>query len=84
MNFLHSMNMSLFAFTEPNLQWDSTTILCAAKDLQHRFFSHGQLVTSESHLRFPSSFKPGGTCIGINGKWASRATDKGVDPLGQG
>ena len=83
MDFLHSLNVLLFAFTEPNLQWDST-LSRAAKDLQRRFFNQGQLVNSESQLRFPSSFKPGGTSIGINGKWASRVTSKGTDPPGQG
>ena len=83
MDFLQGLRVSLFAFTEPNLQWDRT-LTKHAKDLQQRFFSHGQLVTSESNLQFPSSFKPGGTCIGINGKWATRVTDRGVDPSGQG
>jgi hypothetical protein len=83
MDYLHSLRVSLFAFTEPNLQWDGT-LLKFARDLQQRFFTHGQLVTSESNLQFPSSFKPGGTCIGINGKWSTRVTDRGVDPSGQG
>jgi hypothetical protein len=83
MDFLSSINASLFAFSEPNLQWDST-LLHEAKTLQRRFFSHGQLVTSESDLQFPTSYKPGGTCIGVNGKWTTRITDRGVDPTGQG
>jgi hypothetical protein len=84
MDFLQGLRVSLFAFLEPNLQWDST-LLRFAKDLQQRFFKNGQLVTSESHLQFPTSFfKPGGTCIGINGKWATRVTEKGVDPSGVG
>jgi hypothetical protein len=83
MDFLHSLHVSLFAFTEPNLQWDGT-LLKAAKDSQQHFFTHGQLVTSDSNLQFPSSFKPGGTCTGINGKWSTRVTDRGVDPSGQG
>jgi hypothetical protein len=51
MDFICSLNASLFAFTEPNLQWDRT-LLHEATTLQCRFFSHGQLVTSESALRF--------------------------------
>jgi hypothetical protein len=83
MDFLNSLKVSLFAFTEPHLQWDRN-ILHQAKDLQKRFFGYGQLVTSESNLQFPSSFKPGGAVIGINGKWTTRVTDRGVDPSGQG
>ena len=83
MDFLCGLNVSLFAFTEPNLQWNST-LLHEAKTLQRRFFTNGQLITSESDLRFPTSYKPGGTCIGVNGKWTTRITDKGVDPTGQG
>jgi hypothetical protein len=74
---------TLCAFTEPNLQWGGA-LLRHAKDLQKRFFNHGQFITSESHLQFPTSFKPGGTCIDINGKWATRVTDRGTDPTGQG
>jgi hypothetical protein len=83
MDFLRGLKTSLFGFTEPNLQWDGT-LLAAAKQLQRSFFDHGQLVTSESSLQFPSYYKPGGTCIDINGKWATRMTGKGVDPSGQG
>ena len=83
MDFLRGLNTSLFAFTEPNLQWDST-LLHEAKTIQRRFFTHSQLVTSESNLQFPTSYKPGGTCIGVNGKWTTRITDRGVDPSGQG
>jgi hypothetical protein len=83
MDFLHGLRVSLFAFTEPNLQWDGT-LLKVAKDLQRRFFSQGQRVTSEGNLQFPSSFKPGGACIGRNGKWSTRVTDRGVDPSNQG
>ncbi len=83
MDFLRSLHTSLFAFTEPNLQWDGT-LLHEATSLQRRFFSHGLLVTSESDLQFPTSYKPGGTCIGVNGKWTTRVTDRGVDPSGQG
>jgi hypothetical protein len=83
MDFLHSLRVSLFAFSEPNLQWDNK-ILRYAKEVQQRFFSNGQLVTSESKLQFPTSSKPGGTCIGVNGKWATRVTDRGTDPSGQG
>jgi hypothetical protein len=73
MDFLKGPGVSLFAFTEPYLQWNSN-LLRAAKDTQQRFFSHGQLVTSESNLQFPRSFKPGGTFIGINSKWATQVT----------
>jgi hypothetical protein len=83
MDFLHGLQTSLFCFTEPNLQWDKT-LLANAKDLQRRFFEQGYLVTSESTLQFPSSYKSGGTCIGVNGKWTSRMTSHGVDPSGQG
>ena len=83
MDFLCGLNASLFAFTEPNLQWDST-LLHEAKTIQRRFFTHGHLTTSESDLQFPTSYKPGGTCIGVNGKWTTRIRDSGVDPTGQG
>ena len=83
MDFLLSLRVSLFAFTEPNLHWDRT-MLHEAKTVQRRFFSQGQLITSESQLNFPSHYKPGGTCVGINGKWTTRIIDTGVDPTGQG
>ena len=83
MDFLRGLNTSLFGFTEPNLQWDKK-LLANAKDTQRRFFDHGYLVTSESELKFPTSYKPGGTCIGVNGKWTTRMTGQGVDPSGQG
>jgi hypothetical protein len=78
MDFLQGLNTSLFAFTEPNSQWDKT-ILQEAKQLQRRFFAHGHLIASESKSHFPTSYEPGGTCIGVNGKCRS-----GVDPSGQG
>ena len=53
MDFLCGLNASLFAFTEPNLQWDST-LLHEAKTIQRRFFTHGHLTTSESDLQFPT------------------------------
>jgi hypothetical protein len=83
MDFLRGLKASLFGFTEPNLQWDKK-LLATAKDIQRRFFDYGHLVTSESELKFPTSYKPGGTCIGVNGKWATRMTGQGVDPSGQG
>jgi hypothetical protein len=83
MEFFLGLNVSLFALTKPNLQWDGT-LLHKAKTLQRQFFSHGQLVTSKSDLQFPTSYKPGGTCIGVNGKWTTQITDCGVDPTGQG
>jgi hypothetical protein len=83
MDFLCALNTSLFAFTEPNLQWDRT-LLKEAQDTQRQFFTHGQLITSESDLQFPTSYKPGGTCIGVNGKWTTRVTNRGVDPSRQG
>jgi hypothetical protein len=67
MDFLQGLQVSLFAFSEPNLQWMGA-LLREAKNTQRRFFSHGHLVTSESALEFPTTFKPGGTCIGVNGK----------------
>jgi hypothetical protein len=45
MDFLGTLNASLSAFTEPNLQWD-IALLHEATTLQRRFFLHGQLVTS--------------------------------------
>jgi hypothetical protein len=83
MDFLRGLKTSLFGFTEPNLQWDKK-LLTTAEDIQRRFFEHGHLVTSESELTFPTSCKPGGTCIGVNGKWATRMTGQGADPSGQG
>jgi hypothetical protein len=83
MDFLSGLHVSLFAFTEPNLQWDGTLVRFA-KEQQQRFFRNGQLLTSESNLHFPTSYKPGGMCIGINGKLATRVTDQGTDPSGQG
>ena len=83
MDFLYGLKTSLFAFTEPNLQWDGK-LLAHAKDVQRRFFDYGHLVTSESALKFPTSYKPGGTCIGVNGPWSTRMTGQGVDPSGQG
>ena len=82
-DFLCGLNASLFAFTKPNLQWNST-FLHEAKTIQRRFFTHGHLTTSESDLQFPTLYKPGGTCIGVNGKWTTRIRDSGVDPTGQG
>jgi hypothetical protein len=85
MDFLQGLNASLFAFTEPNLQWDKK-MPQEAKQLQRRFFAHGHLVTSESQLHFPTSYEPGGTCVGVNGKWTTRIdhSRSGVDPSGQG
>jgi hypothetical protein len=83
MDFLCGLNASLFAFTEPNLQWEGT-LRHKVKTLQHRFFSPSQLVTSESDLQFPTSYKPGGNCISVNGKWTTHITNRGVDPTGQG
>jgi hypothetical protein len=73
MDFLATLNASPFAFTEPNLQWDST-LLKEATTLQRKFFLQGHLVASESNSQFPTSHKPGGTCIGVNGKWKTRVT----------
>jgi hypothetical protein len=83
MDFLHGLHTSLFGFTEHNLQWDRV-LLKEAKQLQRRFFDHGHLETFESALTFPTSYKPGGTCIGINGKWTTRMTESGTDPSGHG
>jgi hypothetical protein len=85
MDFLQRLNTSPFAFTEPNLQWDKT-ILQEAKQLQRRCFTHGHLIALESELHMPTSYKPGGTCIGVNGKWTIRViySRSGVDPSGQG
>jgi hypothetical protein len=83
MDFLRGLKTSLFGFTEPNLRWDKK-LLAHAKDIQRRFFDCGHLATSESELKFPNSYKPGGTCIGVNGKWSTRMTSQGADPSGQG
>jgi hypothetical protein len=83
MDFLHGLKTSLFGFTEPNLQWDKK-LLSAAKELQLQFLDYGHLITSKSNLTFPTSYKLGGTCIGVNRKWATRVTGQEVDPLGQG
>jgi hypothetical protein len=83
MDFIRGLKVSLFAFTEPNLQWDRM-LQRTAQDLQRRFFQQGKLNISESTLQFSTSFKPGGTCIGINGKWSTRVVEYGIDPSGQG
>jgi hypothetical protein len=84
MDFLQGLQVSLFEFCKPNLQWTGA-LLREAKNTQQCFFSHRHLVTSKSTLQFPTPFKPGGTCIGVNGKWVMRVTaDSGVDLTGQG
>ena len=80
MDFLLSLRVSLFAFTEPNLHWDRT-MLHEAKTIQRRFFSQGQLITSESQLNFPSHYKPGGTCVGINGNGPRASSTQELTPL---
>ena len=85
MDFLQGLKTSLFGFTESTLRWDPK-LLATVKDTQRRFFKeYGHLVTPESALQFPTSYKPGGTWIGINVPWSTRMTGQGgVDPLGQG
>lgn len=67
--------------TQFAMGWKATS---GGQRLQWRFFSYGRLAISESQLQFPTSYIPGGTCIGVNDKWTTRVIEQGADPSGQG
>jgi hypothetical protein len=82
-SMMKELNITGFGFSEIN-----TTFRGLAynkwNNITRKIFKHSRIIASESNIIPDNSYKPGGTLTAITGKWQSRITAKGVDPLGLG
>ena len=67
-------------------QWDTTNSLFSKyiKDTIKKADKYAYVETSSNmDEEFETSWKPGGTLIGISGRWASRSESSGSDNMGR-
>ena len=83
MGILEKMEAGVYSIVET--QWDTTSPVFSKyiKDTIKREDKYAHIETaSNMDEEFESTFKPGGTLVGISGRWASRAESSGSDDMG--
>ena len=84
MGILHNMEASVYSLVET--QWDTTCPVLARniKDIIKKEDTYAKVeFASNQDEHFEKSWKPGGTMIGVSGKWACRAESTGSDHMGR-
>ena len=84
MGILQKMEAGVFSMVET--KWDTTSpSFCRyIKETIKKTDEYAKIeLGSNNDEFFETSWKPGGTIVGVSGKWASRAESGGNDPIGR-
>ena len=80
MNEMNDRKVGVFGFAETNIAWDEQTRQ-KCKQITNRVYKRASI--NLANVRpWPRRYQPGGTCIGVTGKWSTRILEQGQDKSG--
>ena len=81
---LKDMEAGVFSLNEHTLNTAKPTVMKKLWESSRRIDPYAKLsVASCTKDKSDSTWKPGGTLLGVAGRWASRVMNQGSDPLGR-
>jgi hypothetical protein len=81
--YLWERQAPVIGFSETNLEWKHSWSTNLVFQIFRRQWNHVKWCHSSSETKFPTHYKPGGTCSLVTGSLANRVLSTGSDPLGR-